>query len=178
MTTSSHDQPHFEQATSRRAASCGVGTPCALRSKLSPATVLRSDRRQQGRPGGRPFASVAGLSESVHASRGELRRISLTGAVQPSYTACVTAAYDYEDMHHLVDRLTPTQVRRLRLLVTQDEELSQVAQTLPVADSPQTEAVPEGLLALIGSIDGPADLGERHDDYIRERMRERFGDSA
>jgi len=98
--------------------------------------------------------------------------------VQPSYTACVTAAYDYEDMHHLVDRLTPTQVRRLRLLVTQDEELSQVAQTLPVADSPQAEAVPEGLLALIGSIDGPADLGERHDDYIRERMRERFGDSA
>jgi hypothetical protein len=33
-------------------------------------------------------------------------------------------------------------------------------------------------MALIGSIDGPADLGEGHDDYIRERMRERFGDSA
>jgi hypothetical protein len=45
----------------------------------------------------------------------------------------VTAAYGYEDMHHLVDRLTPAQVRRLRLLVTQDEELSQVAQTLPAA---------------------------------------------
>jgi hypothetical protein len=91
----------------------------------------------------------------------------------------VTAAYDYEDMHHLVDRLTPNQVRRLRLLVTQDEELSQVAQTLPAADSPEAQAVvPDGLLALIGSIDGPADLAERHDDYIRERMRERFGDSA
>jgi hypothetical protein len=81
-------------------------------------------------------------------------------------------------MHHLVDRLTPNQVRRLRLLVTQDEELSQVAQTLPAAESPGAETVPEGLLALIGSIDGPADLGERHDDHIRERMRERFGDSA
>jgi hypothetical protein len=76
-------------------------------------------------------------------------------------------------MHHLVDRLTLAQVRRLRLLVTQDEELSQAAQTLPEA-----EAVPEGLLALIGSIDGPADLGQRHDDHSRERMRERFGDSA
>jgi hypothetical protein len=94
----------------------------------------------------------------------------------------VTAAYDYEDMHHLVDRLTPTQVRRLRLLVTQDEELSQVAQTLPAADSAEAvataEQVPAGLLALIGSIDGPSDLAERHDDYIRERMRQRFGDSA
>jgi hypothetical protein len=56
----------------------------------------------------------------------------------------VTAAYDYEDMHHLVDRLTPAQVRRLRLLVTQDEELSRVAQTLPAADSLEAEAVPTG----------------------------------
>lgn len=97
---------------------------------------------------------------------------------EPSYTAEVSVAHDYEDMHHLVDRLTPTQVRRLRLLVTQDEELSQVAQMLPAGDSPEAVAVPEGLRALIGSIDGPSDLAERHDDYIRERMRERFGDSA
>ncbi|MFJ2257449.1 hypothetical protein ACIOKD_03740 [Streptomyces sp. NPDC087844] len=91
----------------------------------------------------------------------------------------MTAAYDYEDMHHLVDRLTPTQVRRLRLLVTQDEELSQVAQALPaVVANEDEESVPAGLLALIGSVNGPEDLAERHDDYIRERMRERFGDSA
>ncbi|WP_411761263.1 hypothetical protein [Streptomyces tunisiensis] len=51
----------------------------------------------------------------------------------------MTAAYDYEDMHHLVDRLTPTQVRRLRLLVTQDEELSQVAQSLPAVDANEGE---------------------------------------
>ncbi|MBQ0984849.1 hypothetical protein KBZ10_10045 [Streptomyces sp. F63] len=43
----------------------------------------------------------------------------------------MTAAFDYEDMHHLVDRLTPHQVRRLRLLVTQDEELAQAAEALP-----------------------------------------------
>lgn len=90
----------------------------------------------------------------------------------------MTAAYDYEDMHHLVDRLTPTQVRRLRLLVTQDEELSEVAQSLPAVDADDEESVPAGLLALIGSVNGPEDLAERHDDYIRERMRERFGDSV
>jgi hypothetical protein len=36
----------------------------------------------------------------------------------------VSAAFDHEDMHQLVDLLNPAQVRRLRLLVTQDEELS------------------------------------------------------
>ncbi|MGW7254143.1 hypothetical protein [Streptomyces sp. NPDC054834] len=38
--------------------------------------------------------------------------------------------------------------------------------------------VPDRLLALIGSVNGPEDLAERHDDYIRERMRRRFGDQA
>ncbi|WP_256069729.1 MULTISPECIES: hypothetical protein [unclassified Streptomyces] len=91
----------------------------------------------------------------------------------------MSAAFDYEDMHHLVDRLTPGQVRRLRLLVTQDEELSQVALALPAVEGAETEeSVPAGLLALIGSVNGPEDLAEEHDDYIRERMRERFGDSA
>ena len=88
-----------------------------------------------------------------------------------SYTVEVTAAYESEDLHHLVDRLSPAQVRRLRLLVTQDEELSQVASELPAM-----EAAPEGLLALIGAVDGPADLAEAHDDHIRERMARRFGD--
>lgn len=40
-----------------------------------------------------------------------------------------------------------------------------------------TAAVPEGLIALIGSIQGPADLAERHDDYLRERMERRFGNA-
>jgi hypothetical protein len=100
-------------------------------------------------------------------------------AAAQSYTSGVTAAFDYEDMHHLVDRLSPAQVRRLRLLVTQDEELSQVAQSLPTVEANEAEeSVPAGLLALIGSVNGPKDLAERHDDYIRDRMRERFGDSA
>jgi len=89
----------------------------------------------------------------------------------------VTAAFDYEDMHYLVDRLTPHQVRRLRLLVTQDEELAPAAEALlprPVEE----QELPEGLLAVIGAVSGPEDLAERHDDYIRERMRERFGDQT
>ncbi|MFD4830267.1 hypothetical protein ACFWPV_10495 [Streptomyces uncialis] len=90
----------------------------------------------------------------------------------------MTAAFDYEDMHHLVDRLTPTQVRRLRLLVSQDDELAQVADALPSAHQADPEEVPAGLLALIGSVDGPEDLGERHDEHIRARMRERFGDPS
>jgi hypothetical protein len=91
----------------------------------------------------------------------------------------VSAAFDYEDMHHLVDRLTPTQVRRLRLLVTQDDELSRVAQSLSATEVDEAEeTAPPGLLALIGSVNGPEDLAEEHDDYIRRRTRERFGDSA
>jgi hypothetical protein len=86
----------------------------------------------------------------------------------------VSTAHDYEDMHHLVDRLSPTQVRRLRLLVTEDEELSQVIQELSRAEQPDSA----GLLALIGSIDGPPDLAERHDDHVRERMNRHFGDSV
>jgi hypothetical protein len=91
-----------------------------------------------------------------------------------AYAGLVTAAFDYEDMHRLVDRLTPHQVRRLRLLVTQDEEFASVAGS-PVRGTVEEQAVPEGLLALIGAVDGPEDLAERHDDCIRERMREWFG---
>jgi hypothetical protein len=43
----------------------------------------------------------------------------------------MTAAHDYEHLHHLVGRLSPTQVRRLRLILTEDEELSQVDQQVP-----------------------------------------------
>jgi hypothetical protein len=98
--------------------------------------------------------------------------------VDRSYTGHVTAAYDYEDLHHLVDRLTPAQVRRLRLLVSQDEELSRVAGGLPDARTAADKSPSAGLLALIGSVEGPPDLAERHDDYVRERMRHRFGDSV
>jgi len=103
--------------------------------------------------------------------------VSCSHGVARFYTAGVTAARDYEDMHHLVDRLSPRQVRRLRLLVTQDEELAQVAGAVSLEQPSEDEPVPEGLIALIGSIQGPADLAERHDDYLRERMERRFGNT-
>ena len=87
----------------------------------------------------------------------------------------MTAAHDYEHLHHLVDRLTPTQVRRLRLIITEDEELSQVDQQVPDASGDGGgDFLPESFLALSGSIEAPADYAERHDEYIRERAeRER-----
>ncbi|MGW4020043.1 hypothetical protein [Streptomyces sp. NPDC005009] len=88
----------------------------------------------------------------------------------------MTAAHDYEHLHHLVDRLSPTQVRRLRLIITEDEELSQVDQQVPDAagGGDDGDLLPASFLALSGSIEAPADYAERHDDYIRERAeRER-----
>jgi hypothetical protein len=82
----------------------------------------------------------------------------------------MTAAYDYEDLHHLVDRLTPAQVRRLRRLVHQDEELSGAAHT--------ADGSTAGLLALIGSVAGPADLSDEHDRHVARRFRSRPADQV
>jgi hypothetical protein len=76
------------------------------------------------------------------------------------YTWTMTAAYDYEDLPHLVDRLAPAQARRLRRLVTQDEELSRTAAAATRRGSTA------GLSALIGSVTGPADLAEEHDRHV------------
>jgi hypothetical protein len=84
----------------------------------------------------------------------------------------MTAAYDYEDLHHLVDRLTPAQARRLRRLVTQDEVLSRTAAAKTRRGSTA------GLSALIGSITGPADLAEEHDRHVAHRFRSRPADQA
>ncbi|MEV6330637.1 hypothetical protein [Streptomyces sp. NPDC051909] len=98
----------------------------------------------------------------------------------------MTAARDYEHLHHLVDRLSPTQVRRLRLIITEDEELSQVDRQVPdsigdadavTGDGDEGDLLPASFLALSGSIEAPADYAEGHDDYIRERAaRERNDD--
>jgi hypothetical protein len=92
----------------------------------------------------------------------------------------MTAAHDYEALHHLVDRLSPAQVHRLRLLVTADPELSEVAATSEQeAVLSEESPIPAGLLSLIGSVDsGRGDAAERHDDYIRERLRERHPHSS
>ncbi len=83
------------------------------------------------------------------------------------YIECVTAAYDYEDMHHLVDRLSLAQVRHLRVLVESDPELSPLAGAEEGEDTP----VRRGLLSFIGSMEsGRGDLSERHSEIIREGL--------
>jgi hypothetical protein len=72
----------------------------------------------------------------------------------------VTAAHDYEDLHRLVDRLTPGQARELRnhalRLVDEDETPAE-----------RTDRTP----AFAGIIeDGPANLAECIDDVIAERF--------
>ncbi|MFB8279840.1 hypothetical protein [Nocardia colli] len=82
----------------------------------------------------------------------------------------MTSAHDYEELHHLVDRLTPAQARHLRLLVSEDPELSTTA---PAKDD-EDRGRSEGLRSLIGIWDsGRTDAAERHDHYIRERLRQR-----
>jgi hypothetical protein len=90
----------------------------------------------------------------------------------------MTAAHDYEDMRWVLEHLTPPQVRRLRLIISQDAELAPVVEALTEqaaqAEAAQAEEVPADLLALIGSVDtGRTDGAENHDEYIRERMRRR-----
>ena len=77
----------------------------------------------------------------------------------------VTAAHDYEDLHHLVDRLTPRQAERLRLLVASDPDLAPEAE-------PQEEEAPEGPVSIVGIWEsGRDDLSERHDEIIRQRLK-------
>ncbi len=79
----------------------------------------------------------------------------------------VTAArdYDYDDLHDLVNRLTPRQAARLRLLVASDPQFA------PVTD-PGSEPPVGHRPSIIGIWDsGRGDLSERHDEIIRERLK-------
>ena len=55
-----------------------------------------------------------------------------------------------------------------------------VAESLaPERTYEEEQTVPEGLLALIGSVSsGRGDMAERHDDYIRERLQRRHSRPA
>ncbi|MGH3158763.1 MAG: hypothetical protein ACRDNF_19620 [Streptosporangiaceae bacterium] len=81
----------------------------------------------------------------------------------------MTAAHDYDDLHHLVDRLSPRQADRLRVLVTSGPELAAAAQPEP-EDAGQTAG--HKRLSVIGMWDsGRGDLSERHDEIIRGRLQ-------
>ena len=77
----------------------------------------------------------------------------------------MTAAHDFDDLHHLVDSLTPRQAARLRVLVASDPELAPAAQ-------PACEPAEERRPSIIGIWEsGRSDLSERHDEIIRERLK-------
>ena len=75
----------------------------------------------------------------------------------------VTAAHDHDDLHHLVDRLTPHQAARLRLLVAADPEFA------PVTEPGSGQARRPSIIGIWES--GRGDLSERHDEIIRERLK-------
>jgi hypothetical protein len=80
----------------------------------------------------------------------------------------MTAAHDYDDLHHLVDRLSPRQAERLRVLVASDPELASAAQL----EAEGAGGQPERRLSVIGIWEsGHGDLSERHDEIIRGRLK-------
>jgi len=82
------------------------------------------------------------------------------------YTRYVSIAHDYEELHHLVDRLPPAQARRLLILVGSDPDLAPY-----VAYEDEGEPARTRPLSVIGIWEsGRIDASERHDDYIRDRM--------
>ncbi|MEV0028589.1 hypothetical protein [Nocardia sp. NPDC050793] len=83
----------------------------------------------------------------------------------------MTSAHDYDELHHLVDRLTPAQARHLRLLVSEDPDLPQVSAPDDETDAAKTSEVLTSLTGIWAS--GRTDSAESHDDYIRERLRRR-----
>jgi hypothetical protein len=77
----------------------------------------------------------------------------------------VTAAHDYDDLHHLVDRLSPRQAERLRVLVASDPELAP-------ATGPGGQNAARRHLSITGIWEsGRGDLAERHDEIIRGRLK-------
>jgi hypothetical protein len=78
----------------------------------------------------------------------------------------VTAAHGYDDLHHLVDRLSPRQAERLRVLVASDPDLAPAA---------RPEGKGQGVkrhLSITGIWEsGRGDLAERHDEIIRSRLK-------
>jgi hypothetical protein len=81
----------------------------------------------------------------------------------------MSAAHAYEEMHELVDRLSPDQVRRLLRLV-KEEWVAPVGNRSPDTTEPAVaDNVPDSPLAFVDTCKGgPADLAERSEDYLRK----------
>jgi hypothetical protein len=80
------------------------------------------------------------------------------------YIRRVTAAHAHEDLHRLVDRLTPDQAREVRThvlrLVEQEPDMR-----------PETDRDTPRELSFIGLIHAEPDLAERSEEILREEFR-------
>ncbi|OPG12158.1 hypothetical protein [Microbispora sp. GKU 823] len=80
----------------------------------------------------------------------------------------------HNELHHLVDQLPPDQARRLLRLVETDPELADyIPETLKPhgQESPLPTRKSRRRIAFAGILDdGPADLAERAEDYLREHF--------
>ncbi|MBF6125286.1 hypothetical protein [Nocardia brasiliensis] len=80
----------------------------------------------------------------------------------------MTAAHDYEDLHRLVDRLTPDQAHALRAVALQ----------LVVTDAPEQSPTSGATgerrrhLSFAGVMDAEPDLAARSEDLLREERGE------
>jgi len=80
----------------------------------------------------------------------------------------MTAGHAHEELHHLVDRLSPNQARRLLRLVKTDPELAEATGDQP--DQPDEPGRRRRLsIAGIGA-SGEGDLSERVEDLLAERF--------
>jgi hypothetical protein len=72
----------------------------------------------------------------------------------------VTAAHDYEDLHRLVDQLTPDQAQEVR---------QHALRLVSEEDGTMESSVPRDL-SFIGLIHAESDLAERSEDILREEL--------
>ncbi|MEU8268545.1 hypothetical protein AB0B89_15415 [Sphaerisporangium sp. NPDC049002] len=77
----------------------------------------------------------------------------------------MSAGHAHEELHHLVDRLSPDQARRLLRLVKTDPDLAEVA------EEESSEPVRRRRLSIAGiGASGEGDLSERVEDLLAERF--------
>ncbi|WP_406319013.1 hypothetical protein OHA77_16930 [Streptosporangium sp. NBC_01639] len=77
----------------------------------------------------------------------------------------MSAGHAHEELHHLVDRLSPDQARRLLRLVKTDPELAETT------DEELSEPVRRRRLSIAGiGASGEGDLSERVEDLLAERF--------
>ncbi|WP_433195301.1 hypothetical protein ACQP1G_40965 [Nocardia sp. CA-107356] len=76
----------------------------------------------------------------------------------------MTAAHDYDDLHRLVDRLTPDQAHALRAVALQ------LVVTDATQQTPTTDSTGERRrhLSFAGMMDAEPDLAARSEDLLRE----------